>query len=441
MHGAETDRHRRRGRFSLWAAVALSVTTGCVAAETLGEALQLALGSDASLEAAHSRVEAAGAALEAARAERLPRLTANSTLTRWRDAPAFDFAAAGVPAVLPLFRGDSFVLTTAQLSVPIYTAGGIGASIEAADAGVAAQAQAAEALAEDIKLAVAASYIAVLRSESALEAARSNTASLSAHAHDVEDMQRSGQVPRNDLLAAMVSLADAEQRESQAENALELARSAYNRQTGRPLGAPVALDAEPSALAEGVLSEPLESLIQTALATRAELVGLTATAAELDARSSATRAKTRPQLKATGGYTAIENEFLDREDFWSLGVGITWSPFDGGRTRHEAAVLSRQAVAATQERAHRTSMIELEVRSAWLDSREARQRVGVTQRAMQQAEENLRVVEDRYLNGEGTNTEVLAAEALRSLSRSNFDNARYDTALARFRLARAVGSL
>jgi outer membrane protein TolC len=61
--------------------------------------------------------------------------------------------------------------------------------------------------------------------------------------------------------------------------------------------------------------------------------------------------------------------------------------------------------------------------------------------AVAQAEENLRVVRDRYLSGEGTNTEVLDAEALRTASRGNFDNARYDAALAQQRLARAIGRL
>jgi outer membrane protein TolC len=60
---------------------------------------------------------------------------------------------------------------------------------------------------------------------------------------------------------------------------------------------------------------------------------------------------------------------------------------------------------------------------------------------VQQAEENLRVVRDRYRNGEGTNTEVLDAESLRTVSLSNLDTARYDASLAELTLAHAVGSL
>jgi outer membrane protein TolC len=87
------------------------------------------------------------------------------------------------------------------------------------------------------------------------------------------------------------------------------------------------------------------------------------------------------------------------------------------------------------------TLIELEVRAAWLNVHETQERVPVTQEAVAQAEENLRVVRDRYRNGEGTNTEVLDAEVLRSLSRNNYDTARYDAALAEITLARAVGLL
>jgi outer membrane protein TolC len=85
--------------------------------------------------------------------------------------------------------------------------------------------------------------------------------------------------------------------------------------------------------------------------------------------------------------------------------------------------------------------IELEVRRAYAELSTAQARVDVAAGAVQQAEENLRVVRDRYRNGEGTNTEVLDAEGLRSQSAGNFDSARYDVRLAELTLARAIGAL
>jgi outer membrane protein TolC len=132
---------------------------------------------------------------------------------------------------------------------------------------------------------------------------------------------------------------------------------------------------------------------------------------------------------------------LSREHFWFVSLGVRVNVFDSGRSRHASTALERQSTAVADDRRDRAAEIELEVHKAWQDLATARARVDVVASAVQQAEENLRVVRDRYRNGEGTNTEVLDAEALRALSASNFDTARYDVRLAELRLTRAVGAL
>jgi outer membrane protein len=410
-------------------------------AETLTEAWQQALAGDLTLLAADERVAAADAELAAARAQRRPSIVAASSITRWDDSPAFDFSAVGMAAELALFGGQSMLMSEARVSLPVYTGGRIGSGIDAAAASVTARRADAATLSLDVKLAVAERYVAVLRAESMLAVAASNTGSLAAHARDVEDMFNSGQVPRNDLLAASVSLANARQQELQAASALDIARAGYNRSIGRVLDAPVALEPALPAAEETLAANSIDSLVAMANGNRRELEGLDALKRTLAAQSSAVRGATRPQLIVNGGYTFLENDVLNREDFWTLGIGVQWKLFDSGRNRSSAAALSHQSAAVGREHANLLTIIELQVREAWLNARETRERIAVTEGAVAQAEENLRVVRDRYRNGEGTNTEVLDAEALRSVSRSNFDTARYDAALAELRLARAVGLL
>ena len=124
-----------------------------------------------------------------------------------------------------------------------------------------------------------------------------------------------------------------------------------------------------------------------------------------------------------------------------VGVGVQWDLFDGGQAKKKASALSWQSSALMQERNDLRSLIELQVRQAWLRLNETSERKRLTERAVEQADENLRVVRDRYRNGEGTNTEVLDAEMLRSMSRSNYDNADFDAKLALYELARGVGRL
>jgi type I restriction enzyme M protein len=69
------------------------------------------------------------------------------------------------------------------------------------------------------------------------------------------------------------------------------------------------------------------------------------------------------------------------------------------------------------------------------------ERVDVAQSAIAQAEENVRVVRDRYVNGLAPYTEVLDAETLRVTSENNQANAVYDVVIAGLRLKYAVGEL
>jgi outer membrane protein len=410
-------------------------------AETLDDAWSAAASSDLSLKAARSRVEAAEGRLAAARAERLPMLSVGMSALHLYENPAFSFSAIGIAGELPLFSTSSVTMADARVTQPLYTGGAITSGISAASADLDARQGDTKSLHQQLKLAVAERYLDVLRAQSALKVAEANVGSLTAHVADTEDMYRTGAVPRNDFLAAAVSLADAEQRRLQARNALEVARAAYNRALGRPLEDPVTLDETMPAIDAQLAAGPVEALMALALEQRGESAALEGAAVALGAQANAARAVARPQLALTAGYLSLENSFLNVQSAWAVGLGVRWQLFDAGRSRARADALALESRSFAQQREDTESVIVLQVREAWLLAGDAAERVEVARSAVGQAEENLRVVRDRYVNGEGTNTEVLTAETLRSASLSNYDNARYDLALERYRLARAVGQL
>jgi outer membrane protein TolC len=430
-----------RGTLRVVVHVALAISAQAASAETLEEAWQAALAVDGRLAAAEARYTASDSALAAARAERMPSVTLTTATSRWRDTPAFDFGAAGLPGALPLFGGETLNMATAAVSVPLYTGGALAAGETAAAAASDGLSRRTDGVRQDLLLGVAAAYVGVLRAQSALDVARSTSASLAAHANDVEDMRSTGLVPANDYLAAEVSLADARQRELAAQNALDVARALYNRRLGRPLDSAVTVEPLAAPLGGAAISAPLAELVAAARAERSDLQELAAASAALVARAAAARGARRPQLALTGGYAYLENEFLNREAYWFVSLGVRVNVLDSGRSRHASAALDREADAVANERRDRVAEIELEVHRAWADLANARRRTEVAAGAVEQAEENLRVVRDRYRNGEGTNTEVLDAEALRVQSASNSDSAGYDVRLAELALARAIGAL
>ncbi|HSM32376.1 MAG TPA: TolC family protein [Woeseiaceae bacterium] len=414
----------------------LPVTAG---AENLQQAWSDAVASHNQLAAAAARREAAGFNLESAQAERWPRLDVSSAFTQLDEAPRFDFGGGSTSQ--QIFDNDNFAQAGVRVSLPLYAGGAISAGVEAAEYAAEASSEQYEAVLQDIKLGTGEHYIRVLRAESGLEVAESNVKTLKAHTERARQQYEFGSVAKNDVLAASVALAHAEQRRLQAENALDFARAAYNRYLNRPLEQPVSLDPELDIDGLVPAGESLASLILVATEERDELAAMQAEANALRENSTAVRARSRPQFALTGGYMYLENAFLDSEEVWMAGLSFQWNLFNAGRNRDRAAALDRQALAVSHTRSDLMSSISLQVRRAWNDRQEAEARTRVAEVAVDQAIENLRVVQNRYEAGSSTNIEVLDAETLRQQALSNRDNARYDLAMAKLRLARAIGAL
>ena len=420
------------------------VLSGAVAAgtsaETLTDAWALALQQDHSLAAARHQAEAAGFEAQAARAQRWPTVAVGGSYTQLDDSPAFDFAFTGLPLTPPeLFEDDKYVMGSASLTLPLFTSGRISSSIAAAEArerGVGAQVTAVTA---DVKLAVADSYVEVLRARKAHGVATSNVQTLEALTRDTTSMFERELVPKNELLAVQVALADARQNELRAANAAAVAAAAYNRRLGTPLDRPVELSETLAVPVE--LAQDLPALVEQAKSRRTELAAFDAQAEAYGQLARTERSRVLPQVALSGGYQYLENQFLDDETIGMAGIGVQWALFDGGQSRKRAAALDRNRRATEQQRADASSQIELQVRQAYLGIQESRQRVIVTAQAAEQADENLRIARERYTAGLGTQTQLLQAESLRVQALRNRDDASLDAGLAQLRLARAVGAL
>jgi outer membrane protein len=432
-----------RSCYILLVILILSTLSSSVEAESLEDAWKIALVVDQRIKASQRTTESAQHSLYAAKAALLPSLTVESEYTVLNNEPAFKVSLPTVPGLPPIpleeipFAQDKSASFKATVTLPLFTSWRISRNIDAASSQLNAARMDEDRTELDIKLEVAEAYITVLRARRGVEVAESSVAGLNAHAKDVEDLFKHDLVAKNDLLAAQVALADARQRAIQAHNALDVSCAAYNRLLGRPLTHPVEVDE--------VLPEPIQvdvdTLTRQALSQRPELSGLEEQAQALRYQASSIRAENGPQVAVSGGYSFQQNRFLVHENVWSAILGLKWNIFDGGIKRQEAYAIAQKAEALSNLRGDLVSTIALQVRQAWLDVEETHKRIEVAREAIAQAEENLKVANDRYRNSLGTNTEVLDAETLRTRSQTNYYNAVYDAVLATLRLHRVVGNL
>ena len=406
--------------------------TGNAAAETLLQAWEVALSVDHPLKAARENTAAAANLLEASKAARLPSVGVEAGYTSMNVEPALMFGSAQVPTA----QKDSTAYK-AMAVLPIYTGGRIERGIDAASASLEAARYGEIGDAQNLKLRVADAYVNVLRAQRALEVAGSHVTSLESHARDVANLFDQGMVATSARLSAQVALLDARQKALQTANALDLARAAYNRLLGRSLDQVVSVEEFAADTREPVLT----ALTSKALAQRSELVALASQVEAMRHQAAAVRGENTPQVALSGGYAHQDNRYQVYEGQWMVGVGVKWNVFDGGVVRQRSQAVERQAAALSEQRDEVASVIGLQVRQAWLDVIETRKRTAVTASAIAQAEENLRVVRDRYTNGLAPHTEVLDAETLRVNSETNHANSMFDAVMAGLRLQRATGEL
>jgi outer membrane protein TolC len=398
--------------------------------ETLQDAWRIALENDDRIKAGGWDVSAADHDRAAACAESCPSVNVGGNALALSSQLAITSPVGGVPVF-----GQGSVGFHATVTQPIYTAGRIGSEVAAAGAEASANRADVERTKLDVKMNVAEAYVAVLRGKRVVDVTRSKVNSLKAHLQDVDNRFQVDKASRNEVLAVQVSLADSQQQELRATNNLEMMKAAYNRALGRDLMEPVNIvelqdDGDPGGV---------DNLIRTAWRRRPEINELTARATALREQASAECSKTSPQVSFQGGYVYQGDNYIQPNGVAGVAVTAEWNLFDSGRACHQATALNQRAEGLLRLRRDAESMIALEIRQRWLEYQTAKQQIDFAKVAIEQADENLRVVRDRYVQQLGNNTEVLDAETLRAQAYMNWYNSTYDALLVRLRLRRATG--
>ncbi len=424
----------KKGLFLVVSVLAVNLPM-MVYAETLEQAFTVAIANNHRIKAAQADTRMYDQQLYAAEGQRMPSLNVSAGYTQLSVTPAVKANFNGQSSQFVMMQ-DGYWKTQALVSFPLYTSGQIKHAVYAAESALEAAREHENSTILDLKMQVAESYMAVLRAEGALQVVKKHVENMAAHSQDAQNRFNQGVVARNDVLAAAVEQANAQQQVMQVTNQIDIARARYNQLLNRALTSPVKLVQQFPDLPAGSLKE----LTAKALSQRPELLVLTEQIASLEQQAKGVSAGLLPQIALTGGYQYEQNRYQVHEGMWMVNIGMQWKLFDGS-TRHKSDAIISQALALKEQRDELASAITLQVRQAWLDRQESQKRIEVVNKAIDAANENLQVSTDRYQQGLGTNTELLKAEDLRTVSYNNLNNAKYDVALAVLHLRYALGIL
>ncbi len=410
---------------------------------TLPKAIEIALANNPGIAAEGWDIRAAEARRDLAVGAVLPSLRAVGGYTRHLDdqrlIPSRESRDWGSPFTDDIFSAD-LVLTT-----PLYTGGRLISEIKAAELLREAVEHRLARSREELIFNVSSLFYGIQAQGPVIDSLEFSRKALQEHRRRIQDLLAVQKAARVDLLRTEVRLADLEQRLVSERNVLAVQKRALANLLG------ISGAEQPIAL-EGSLTAPeqepttsLKANLATALRQRPDYLAARA-AFEAQARKvDAARAAHYPTVALQGAYGGrwAPSPSLrppganEADDVGSVGIVVDVPVFEGGRI--DAAIREQKAqLESDRKRLRELELrIHLDVETATLNLVSARERFLATEKAIEQADESLRIEREKYDLGKGAIVDVLDAQSALLDSQTNYYRAlaEYHTAAAQLHLA------
>ena len=249
----------------------------------------------------------------------------------------------------------------------------------------------------------------------------------------------SGGALKTDLLSLKVRVAETEEILVQSRNRQRLAKAALAEILGVEPEIPFRLvAAEDHAI--DVPQDPFTAM-DYALEHRPELASVREKLRQSKMGVDSARAGYLPQVDFATRYYADDPDmkYSSDRDNWTAGLYLNWTIFDGFATRSDRAeALSRLQETLAADRKTLLA-VKFDVKKAYLNLDEARQRLKVAASNVATARETHELVKRQYEGGSANITRYLEAELAYNRARMRETKAYFDREKARAQIARSIG--
>jgi len=389
---------------------------------SLEESIALALKNNPSIHMAIADKEKAMWGIKENQGGKLPTLTLMNNSTR----------SLNVAGASP---SDNFS-TSLRLNWSLYTGGRVEGQIEQAILSAHLAELGVTKAKEQVRLDTTTSYYNLLQGRNIVAVNRQTVDSLIEHLKNVQAQYQVGTVAKSDVLRSEVELANAQQNLTKAQNNYDGAVANFNNVTGMPLDRQHTMIDE---LAYTKYELSLEDSIALAQKKRPEIAQSQDNLAIARTGIAIADSGRLPTLSVSGNKGVSGSDFPGQNSNWSIGVSANWNVFDAGVTnaKVKAAKANEDKVKAGDEQLR--AGIELEVRQAYMNMKEAEARIETSKVAVSKAEEDLKASQGKYYAGVGTNLDVIDTQTALTQAKTNATQASYDYNVNKAKLEKAVG--
>ena len=358
----------------------------------------------------------------------------------------FQYGYRNSPDANDLFGIEDYYNYSFNIEQPIYRGRSLVTGVELSELDLESSKSSMVQTKSDIILAVHEAYYSLLKTRKFEEVARQSLEERKAHLKDANAYFKAGLIPKNEMLQSEVQLAGAEIELIRAMNLSIMALARLNTLLRRPV--------ENEIEVEDILKyEPSEiswdHSVQQAKEHRPELKQSEISIEQADKNITLTRAPYLPAVSVSANYLKQGDNVLANDypipggssEVKTAMATLEWRFWAWGQSKDEVAVAKYNMKKAQENEAELLDDIILQVRKAFLDIKEFEYNIGVTKKAIEQAEEDFRINQSRYQAQLSTTTDVLDAQTRLTRARINYFNALYNYRISLMGLAWATGTL
>ena len=407
---------------------------------TLDEAIRLSMAKNPSIRTAILDVTQQEENVAAARTQRFPQLQFYALESFLLTPLSFEFEKGSLgtlstgepipPKTIDISTGHKLsTLLIGQAQQPLSQLHRINLGIRGQEVGAELQREVLRQQRQKVANAVKQAYYALVQTQSSLEAAE-ETVQFDRELDRVVGQNLLQQTAlKADSLKAKAKLAQDEYNALTVRDSLASQKERLNDLLGRDIRADFRVSAMPETVA---VEENLEAAQNRALAQRPEVRQAKLKVEMADYQRRAKKAEYIPDISFTVNYFAPLTVALFPRNIASVGILLSWQPFDWGQKKHQLAQLTQATEEASVNLDEARNQILLDVNNNFRKLQEARLLLSASQLAFESEKEKLRDVMNQYKVKAALLTDLMQEQANFSSASSN-----YQQALANFWTAKA----
>ncbi len=326
-----------------------------------------------------------------------------------------------------------------NVTLPVFTGFKISSAIESAKYLEEATKLDAVKDRQDVILNTTAAYTNLYKAGEAVRIVEQNLKGAQSRVKEFTNLEQNGLLARNDLLKAQLQQSNIELGLLDAQNSLRVTNINFNLMLGLPEETVLIPDSAFGATGEARNLIEWENI---ALATRTDLQSLEYRQKAAVEGIRYAKSDYYPTLAVSAGYIGayVENVITVR-DALNAGVGVRYNPLSFVRVGSNVATAKARLQTVQANKAMLTDAIRVQVAQSYENFLLAQKKIDVYAKAVEQAEENYRIVNNKYGAQLATTTEVLDADAAQLQARLNYAFSKADASLAYQKLLQVAGNI